>query len=120
MIRRPPRSTLFPYTTLFRSKIDRGELLSEPRGRAAHETAVRRHTHREPYRALGAACPGRFDRALDGGFLAGDHHLAWRVEVRRLDDGPPRGLAAGGPDRPVLESENRRHRAGSGPPPGPH
>src|SRR5690242_21633717 len=23
MIRRPPRSTLFPYTTLFRSKIDR-------------------------------------------------------------------------------------------------
>src|SRR5258705_10049750 len=24
MIRRPPRSTLFPYTTLFRSKIDEG------------------------------------------------------------------------------------------------
>src|SRR3712207_8646249 len=24
MIRRPPRSTLFPYTTLFRSGIDRG------------------------------------------------------------------------------------------------
>src|SRR3712207_7570471 len=24
MIRRPPRSTLFPYTTLFRSKRDRG------------------------------------------------------------------------------------------------
>src|SRR3712207_7032675 len=28
MIRRPPRSTLFPYTTLFRS-----ELLEEPEGR---------------------------------------------------------------------------------------
>src|SRR2546429_4580027 len=25
MIRRPPRSTLFPYTTLFRSRITRGE-----------------------------------------------------------------------------------------------
>src|SRR2546429_5668342 len=25
MIRRPPRSTLFPYTTLFRSVYDRGE-----------------------------------------------------------------------------------------------
>src|SRR3712207_7552713 len=25
MIRRPPRSTLFPYTTLFRSQPDRGE-----------------------------------------------------------------------------------------------
>src|SRR2546430_3597197 len=27
MIRRPPRSTLFPYTTLFRSKIRDGSLL---------------------------------------------------------------------------------------------
>src|SRR2546426_3548435 len=26
MIRRPPRSTLFPYTTLFRSKVIRGNL----------------------------------------------------------------------------------------------
>src|SRR3712207_8443917 len=25
MIRRPPRSTLFPYTTLFRSRIDEGD-----------------------------------------------------------------------------------------------
>src|SRR3712207_7487619 len=25
MIRRPPRSTLFPYTTLFRSDVDRGQ-----------------------------------------------------------------------------------------------
>src|SRR3712207_8959875 len=30
MIRRPPRSTLFPYTTLFRSD---GELVREPAGR---------------------------------------------------------------------------------------
>src|SRR2546430_7099405 len=30
MIRRPPRSTLFPYTTLFRSRCGR-----DPRGRAA-------------------------------------------------------------------------------------
>src|SRR5256886_12940849 len=28
MIRRPPRSTLFPYTTLFRSRVDK----AEPRG----------------------------------------------------------------------------------------
>src|SRR5437667_4104425 len=26
MIRRPPRSPLFPYTTLFRSQVDRGEV----------------------------------------------------------------------------------------------
>src|SRR5258707_3599832 len=29
MIRRPPRSTLFPYTTLFRSKIECGEVARE-------------------------------------------------------------------------------------------
>src|SRR2546428_8330514 len=36
MIRRPPRSTLFPYTTLFRSAIDRHPacaLLEQPPGR---------------------------------------------------------------------------------------
>src|SRR2546422_4432603 len=33
MIRRPPRSTLFPYTTLFRSHISRGGL--DDRGAAA-------------------------------------------------------------------------------------
>src|SRR2546430_7879152 len=31
MIRRPPRSTLFPYTTLFRSIGARGEHLQRPR-----------------------------------------------------------------------------------------
>src|SRR3712207_7807683 len=34
MIRRPPRSTLFPYTTLFRSKPDSPRLPSEPSGAA--------------------------------------------------------------------------------------
>src|SRR5690349_23947300 len=29
MIRRPPRSTLFPYTTLFRSSLARGERASQ-------------------------------------------------------------------------------------------
>src|SRR3712207_7241789 len=31
MIRRPPRSTLFPYTTLFRSSIEKGGLVVFPR-----------------------------------------------------------------------------------------
>src|SRR6202021_3402976 len=34
MIRRPPRSTLFPYTTLFRSGPDAG--VGRPRGPAGH------------------------------------------------------------------------------------
>src|SRR5438874_3756222 len=32
MIRRPPRSTLFPYTTLFRSEVQHGETASAGRG----------------------------------------------------------------------------------------
>src|SRR2546425_12308973 len=32
MIRRPPRSTLFPYTTLFRSEFRKGDFLIAPKG----------------------------------------------------------------------------------------
>src|SRR3712207_8795364 len=39
MIRRPPRSTLFPYTTLFRST-RAGEFLAELHERPAAETVV--------------------------------------------------------------------------------
>src|SRR5256886_3795608 len=46
MIRRPPRSTLFPYTTLFRSRLP-------ALGRRGH--------HRGPHRRR----PGRLDRHLD-------------------------------------------------------
>src|SRR2546429_4534075 len=38
MIRRPPRSTLFPYTTLFRSNVD-GELVSQNVGGVSHFVA---------------------------------------------------------------------------------
>src|SRR3712207_7311725 len=54
MIRRPPRSTLFPYTTLFRS--------ADPRGRrvpARHETPGR-HAERPP---VGLRGPARRRRA---------------------------------------------------------
>src|SRR2546423_5028293 len=40
MIRRPPRSTLFPYTTLFRSREDQ-----RPRGRRARLPACRTAAH---------------------------------------------------------------------------
>src|SRR3712207_6876299 len=41
MIRRPPRSTLFPYTTLFRSRGEQGER------RVAGAEVVQRHRHAE-------------------------------------------------------------------------
>src|SRR3989441_10129481 len=40
MIRRPPRSTLFPYTTLFRSQATRDRLVQLARGGAAAREAA--------------------------------------------------------------------------------
>src|SRR3712207_8267956 len=61
MIRRPPRSTLFPYTTLFRSDRDaeRDRLgLGDARGHVVAEVALAEHDH-----GLGAALPGRDERS---------------------------------------------------------
>src|SRR2546430_6693271 len=56
MIRRPPRSTLFPYTTLFRSAGAVSPGAGAPArlggGRGRRERA-RRHRHRRPRRARG-------------------------------------------------------------------
>src|SRR5258708_8488554 len=43
MIRRPPRSTLFPYTTLFRSCSRRRRLRSRRRGRRAWRLRLQVH-----------------------------------------------------------------------------
>src|SRR3712207_7421227 len=46
MIRRPPRSTLFPYTTLFRSEVDGYRLVRRPRdgpAAARHERQPEYH-----------------------------------------------------------------------------
>src|SRR3712207_8065522 len=40
MIRRPPRSTLFPYTTLFRSRQTGLVLLNQHEGGTAHDAIV--------------------------------------------------------------------------------
>src|SRR2546427_8129051 len=63
MIRRPPRSTLFPYTTLFRS----------PRHLAGRGGRSRRpHVHRLP---LLASQPPLHELALRGNGLPRLHHL---------------------------------------------
>src|SRR3712207_7561603 len=66
MIRRPPRSTLFPYTTLFRSRLvelvvardeDRAELRVQRH--RAHVGDRVRHVHElDPERAVVGALPG--------------------------------------------------------------
>src|SRR5256885_7848155 len=48
MIRRPPRSTLFPYTTLFRSRSDRAGAFRGLRLRRRRREPVRRLLPHEP------------------------------------------------------------------------
>src|SRR5256885_12560899 len=50
MIRRPPRSTLFPYTTLFRSEHGVALALRVARHRAVH---ARQHAHHPDHRGRG-------------------------------------------------------------------
>src|SRR5260221_13659429 len=56
MIRRPPRSTLFPYTTLFRSGGDEGSFGPESRGRRPR-VLLRRES------GLGRECGARSARS---------------------------------------------------------
>src|SRR3712207_8455113 len=83
MIRRPPRSTLFPYTTLFRSLPYRGEVRGQPL--VADEANL-----------AGPVLERQ---------LAEDHLLLGREDVRRLrvgDDGRRRA--------PLLRARRRRGR----------
>src|SRR5256885_9948617 len=72
MIRRPPRSTLFPYTTLFRSAVERrlehadGPLLGRELAEALH--------HQRAF--------GRIDGELVAGPIEGEHFVADRKSTR--------------------------------------
>src|SRR2546430_16663843 len=83
MIRRPPRSTLFPYTTLFRSRAGLVGALAQSRDRRA----VRRDR-------LGR--PARRGDALGGDAGRAHHARAGARVARRV---PPRGRR-GRPERP--------------------
>src|SRR5687767_15224736 len=56
MIRRPPRSTLFPYTTLFRSLEERAQLVRIPA--AALDVLVRREILGDRIKRKGDEVPG--------------------------------------------------------------
>src|SRR3989441_9647075 len=92
MIRRPPRSTLFPYTTLFRS----GRSCPSPAGHSRPDPLpdrasvlimkplIHAHVVLNPAAGRGAAA-----RALDP--IAREfHHQGWSVEVERTE-GPGHG-----------------------------
>src|SRR3712207_8421206 len=61
MIRRPPRSTLFPYTTLFRSERERNRKGTRARGPRG-VPGVQARPHRSEGREEGVVVPLRTDR----------------------------------------------------------
>src|SRR3989449_7163094 len=76
MIRRPPRSTLFPYTTLFRSRPGRGE--GELKARAGRDAtwwigAGRRGVRRREGSAVPAAGRVARGRVIHGATVAPAH-----------------------------------------------
>src|SRR5258707_11013589 len=60
MIRRPPRSTLFPYTTLFRSNLQQLRVAHQLLDRVLlHVSVAAENLHsvgRDPHRRVGAEC----------------------------------------------------------------
>src|SRR2546430_9852410 len=79
MIRRPPRSTLFPYTTLFRS-----EVLDQPRQRIV---AARQHQALGELARLGGDfVPGKDVARVDDGRI--QPRLQAVCQEHRVEDGP--------------------------------
>src|SRR6266508_4531683 len=104
MIRRPPRSTLFPYTTLFRSAPSaeqRGELLATERCPGDPPAALGGLGEEDPCSRGLAGVAG--DPGDDLGRLGDELPLALAGQGggRRhdLDADGPRGVGAGGMDR---------------------
>src|SRR2546422_6348338 len=88
MIRRPPRSTLFPYTTLFRS-LERALALSTFEEKRRAHTAFNA-AQRSKRRGIGLAT-FYHGAGVTGG---GEVHLNSRLPVAGLPDGRIEGLSA--------------------------
>src|SRR5256885_8407294 len=87
MIRRPPRSTLFPYTTLFRSHMHDGQIclpypggkvrLAHPRARYTHGTYRRGDTVMHVSPGLGTTfLPFRFFARPEATELRSEEHTS--------------------------------------------
>src|SRR5437899_1373632 len=107
MIRRPPRSTLFPYTTLFRSPAaarDRARPLPGRRPRPRHAVGGARRPAR-------GVRPHRPREGRERGAGARQARAAERADPDRHRGGDPARSAHGGLDRPRVRVRAARPRA---------
>src|SRR3712207_6927951 len=85
MIRRPPRSTLFPYTTLFRSSSRRAK--SASRGEKPRDALSRRSAPGvRPGSWRGSSSPPRLTRSVRDGRPGGPSRTRAAVDVVQADD----------------------------------
>src|SRR6266568_4051049 len=107
MIRRPPRSTLFPYTTLFRSRTSPDGRRSPDRGIRRPDSGGTRRTPTDgPARLLGASRASRLRRRRRGAPASGARRSP------AADPAVPRGSATrrdqgSGDRRPARPTERR-------------
>src|SRR5689334_23997440 len=81
MIRRPPRSTLFPYTTLFRSDLEHGWRVS-----VCSRTAISGSQHPNDFRPAGwrGACARRSEEHTSE--LQSQFHLVCRLLLEKKNN----------------------------------
>src|SRR3712207_9256844 len=109
MIRRPPRSTLFPYTTLFRSTVT-GIAVPTLEARVAQRLAMRPDVRRMPLVGLGCVAGAAGLARLHDYLLGHPDHVGvllavelCSLTVQRDDHSMPNVVAAG-----LFRSEERR------------
>src|SRR6266498_6048966 len=106
MIRRPPRSTLFPYTTLFRSR--------ERAGLHVDGVGSRLHVQARPFRRIVDDPTRAEDRAGPSGSDAErptlpEHGAGLVDDARRVDHRPDRQVTAQGAGDPERDEAPFRH-----------
>src|SRR3712207_7000229 len=107
MIRRPPRSTLFPYTTLFRS-LKTGPEYTELKSLVRREGL---HTVCEE-----AGCPNIYEcwEDREATFLIGGDQCTRRCGFCQIDTGKPAAIHAGEPRRGAGKVPGMQPRYGTG------
>src|SRR5258708_24433566 len=85
MIRRPPRSTLFPYTTLFRSDRRIGEMADQPAHRVAREQRI--GIAQQQDLAVRRGAPVRSEEHTSE--LQSPDHLVCRLLLEKKNNNPP-------------------------------